>query len=308
MTIRSSIGVAQDDDLLRAIHDAAARACSTGDDAPRAALVLAAGAGKADALRAAAREAFGRIPIVGALVSGILTDAGVLESGAAVLCFHGDALVPSVASGGRGAGLSAATERAGRLILAGGSDRRHYPRGVALAFAGPGSESCASSFLSRWRQIAGPKLRTVFSATAGEALCGPGSEDPGDLAVLCLEGAHQSGVGVAGGFPPGDSMPDAATLVHGAADAATTAVKHLEGHPVRAALIAESAARHAALGSAARAEWVAMREQIGAEVPCLGWLTRAEGGSGRGVIAAGEAGSVIVAALGDAPAPPPRSS
>lgn len=303
MTISGSIGLSRGDDLLRALQDAAEAARRSGGDAPKAALVLVAGAGQTEALATAARESLPRIPLVGGLVAGILTDGSVLTSGAGVLCFYGD-VVPTIASGGRVAGLSAATERAGRLILAGAPDRRHYPRGLALAFSRPGAASFTEEFLVRWRALAGPKLRTIFSATSSDPLCGSGLEAPGELAVLSLEGAYQSGIGVAAGFVPGESIPDAATLVHGAADAATTAVKRLEGHPVRVALIAESAVRHAALGAAARDEWTAMREQIGPDVPCLGWLTRAECGYGRGVTASGETGSVVVAALGDAPVAP----
>src|SRR5260370_38028147 len=91
-------------------------------------------------------------------------------------------------------GLSAASERVGRLVLAGASERRHFPRGVALAFAPPVTESLTDAFLVRWRHLAGPKLRTVISA-AGRPLCGHGAAEPGNLAVLCLERAYKSGVG-----------------------------------------------------------------------------------------------------------------
>ena len=302
MVIRSSFGIAESADPLRAIPDAAAAARrAAGDEQPKAALVLVAGEASARGLGAIAYEAAGGVPVAGASVTGILTDAGLLTVGAAVMCFYGDTLSPSVICAGRPMGLPAATERVGRLILAGASERRHFPRGVALAFAPPVTESLTDGFLVRWRHLAGPKLRTVISVAAGQPLCGPGTADPGDLAVLCLEGVYKSGVGIASGTGPGESNSDAATFVHGAADAAATAVKRLEGQPVRAALIAESAARHATLGRAVRDEWLAMREQIGLDVPCVGWLTTAEGAHGRGA-AAGDTGSVIVVALGEAPA------
>ncbi len=95
--------------------------------------------------------------------------------------------------------------------------------------------------------------------------------------------------------------------MHGAADAAATAVKRLEGQPVRAALVAESAARHAGLGRAVRDEWLAMRERIGPEVPCVGWLTTAEGAYGRAATA-GDTGSLIVVALGEVPVAAPAMS
>jgi FIST C domain len=308
MTIRISLGVVPGDDPLRAIHAAAAAARHSGEEIPKAALVVAAGASSTGALGAAARQSLGPVPISGASVAGILTDAGILTSGAAVMCFYGDALEPSAACAAHTTGLAAATERVSRLILAGACERRHYPRGVALAFARPVAESFAEEFLTRWRRVAGPKLRVVLSATPGAALYGPGSQDPGDLAVLCLEGVYQSGVGVACGFAPGETIPDGQTLVHGAADAAATAVKRLDGHSLRAALIAESAARYAALGPLARDEWLAMREQIGAEVPCLGWLTSAELGCGGGVTPPSETGSVVVAAIGDSPVAVPPAS
>jgi len=309
MAVRSSIGVTRDDDPVRAIHEAAAAArASGGNEAPKAALVISAGAAPADALRTAARESLRGIPIAGMGVAGILTDNGVLIAGAAVLCLFGETLFPSCACGGRAASLRSATERVGRLILSGACDRRHYPRGLALAFARPVAGSCVAEFMRPWRHITGPKLRTIFSATSEEALYGPCSEDPGALTVLTLEGAYESGLGVASGFVPGETVPDATTLVHGAADAAATAVKRLEGHSVRAALIAESAQRHAALGIAARDEWMAMREQIGRDVPCLGWLTRVEFGAGRGLVATTETGSVVVAALGDTPPAPSKPS
>jgi hypothetical protein len=300
MMIRGAFGVAAGDDPVRAIQDAAAAARrSAGDSAPKAALVLVAGGTGVSGLGRAAWEATGGVPVAGASVAAILTDAGRLEAGAAVMCFYGDTLSPSAICVGRPMGLAAATERVGRLILAGASERRHFPRGVALAFASPVTESLADGFLVRWRHLAGPKLRTVISAAAGQPLCAPGAAEPGTLAVLCLEGAYKSGVGFTGAPGPGESTADPATLVHGAADAATTAVKRLEGQPVRAALIVESAARYAGLGAAVRDEWLAMREQIGLDVPCVGWLTTAEGAYGRGATA-GDTGSVIVVALGEA--------
>lgn len=302
MMIRSSFGIAEGDDPLLAIREAAAAARrSAGDERPKAALVLVAGGGAAPGLGAAACESVGGVPVVGASVTGVLTDGGRLTAGAAVMCFYGEALSPCVVCAGRPMGLSAATERVGRLILAGASERRHFPRGVALAFAPPVTESLMDGFLVRWRHLAGPKLRTVISAAAGRPLYGPGGADPGTLAVLCLEGVYKSGVGIASGAGPGEPTSDQTTFVHGAADAAATAVKRLEGQPVRAALIAESAARHDALGGAFRDEWLAMREQVGPEVPCVGWLTTAENAYGRGATA-GDTGSVIVVALGEAPA------
>lgn len=298
--IGSSLGVAQSDDPVRAIQEAATVARrSAGESITRAALVLTAGPDGAAASGTRIRDTFGEIPTVGASVEAILSDAGIVTSGAAVMCFHGDSLVPSVGCGGRAAGLSAATERAGRLILSGARDRRHYPRGLAFAFARP--VVAPGDFSLRWRLLVGPKLLTVFGVSAGPALHAPGSEDPGDLVVLCIEGPYQRGLGVDGGLVPGEPPPAAATLVHGAADAAMTAVKRLEGQTPRAALVAESASRHARLGDRAKDEWMAMRDRIGPDVPCLGWLSGVTCGYGRDATAASEAGALVVAVMGAAP-------
>ena len=300
MTIRSSVGVARGNDLIRAVAEAAAATRRTAEqDAPKAALVLTAGKADRGSVVEAMHEAWGPIPLVGAAVDAILTDQGAVEAGASVACFFGDALNPSFAAAGHVAGLAAAADRVGRLILSGNAYRRHYPRGLALVFARPDAQGLPTEFLARWREIVGPKLRTVFSQVSSGLLYTAGSEDPGCLVVLCLEGAYQTGLGVAQGFAVGDSIPDASTLAHGAADAAVTAVKRLEGQPVRAALVAESVFRHRGLAAASPDEWHEMRERIGAGVNCVGWLTRSECASGHGVVPNGLTGSMIVAALGD---------
>jgi hypothetical protein len=279
---------------------------SLGDERPQAALVLTTAPADVRRVVEAVRGPLGEVPLVGGAVDGILSDRGFVDLGAAVACFVGDTLSPSFAGGGHATGLVAAADRTARLILSGAPHRRHYPRGLALIFASPNAQGQPTDFIAQWREIAGPKLRTVFSQISGGALYGPGSEDPGSVAVLCLEGSYQTGIGVAHGFGPGESVPDTATLAQGAADAAMTAVKRLEGQPVRAALIAESVLRYAEIGATGRDEWREVRETIGSEVTCLGWLTRSECASGRGVTPNGSTGSIIVAALGD-PVPPKNS-
>ncbi len=310
MTVRSSVAVVTGTDA-RAAQDAAVLARrALGADPPKAALILTSGAASGATGWEAAREVLDRVPLVGGSVPGILSDDGLVASGAAVVCFAGGAISPSFAGGGRAAGLVAAADRAGRLILAGAGHRRHFPRGLALAFARSNAGGAHVEFLARWREIAGPKLRTVLSALPGEFLYSSGSEAPGILAVLCLEGPFQSGVGVTGGTqdaPRGEST-DPAMLAHGAADAALTAIKKLEGQPARAALIVENLDRYIGLGAAGRDEWAAMRETIGRDVPCLGWLTAAESAGGRGVVAPGSTGSVIVTVVGDAPSHPPTGA
>jgi FIST N domain len=299
MTVSSSVGAVRGDDLLCAATEAATAARrSLADVAPQAALVLTAGGQASDAMVPALRDALGSIPMAGGAVAGILTHEGVIDAGAAVMCFAGERLSPSTGCGAAAADLQAATERAGRLILSGSASRRRYPRGVALAFTREGTGSLTAEFLAPWRTVMGPKLRNVCSAVG--SIYSSGMTAPGHLAVLCLEGHYQSGFGLANGYVPGEVPVDLEALVHGAADAASIAVKRLDGQPVRAVLVAQSAARHAALGRLAREEWAAVREQVGAHVPMLGWLTAAECGCGHGTMPTGERGSLIVVALGDA--------
>jgi FIST N domain len=299
MTVSSSVGAARGGDLLRAAIEAATTARrSLAEIAPQAALVLTAGSSAPQALVPALRETLGSIPIAGGAVAGILTHEGVIDTGAAVMCFAGERLSPSTGCGAAAADLQAATERAGRLILSGSVSRRRYPRGLALAFTREGTGSLTAQFLAPWRTVMGPKLRNICSAVG--AIYASEASGPGHLAVLCLEGHYQSGFGLANGYVPGEVPVDLEALVHGAADAASTAVKRLDGQPVRGVLVAQSAARHAVLGPLAQEEWMAVREQVGADVPMLGWLTSAECGCGHGTMPSGETGSLIVVAFGDA--------
>jgi hypothetical protein len=298
MTIRSSIGVACGEDLPGALREAARAARASHEGEPQAALVLTTVALAPALVAGIMAEVCGPVPMAGGPVAGILTDERVIETGAAVMCFSGDRLAPTIGCGTNGRSLHGSTERAGRLILAGSATRRRYPRGFALAFVRAEDELLTTEFLAPWRSVMGPKLRTMCSAVTSDVLYSSSARDIGGLSVLCLEGQYQSGVGLAPGCDGGcEQQPD--TLVHGAVDAAVTALKRLEGQPARGLLVVESAARHRALGSRARQEWQAMREQMPAQVPCLGWLTRAECASGHGVVPSTETGSVVVAAIGD---------
>jgi hypothetical protein len=252
-----------------------------------------------DVARRHVTDTLGVIPWAGGVVPGILTDDGIITAGAAVMCFSGEVLAPSVASSGVSDDLGAATDRVGRLILAGAVYRRHYPRGMALAFARSGS-SVPGEFPARWRGLAGPRLRTILNVLTGPAYHGPGIEESGLLTVLCLEGAHQTGVGVAPGLD--GTAATIPLLVQCAVEAALSASKRLEGQPARAALIVESAERFRRLGAASRDEWAAIREKVGHDVPCLGWLVRSAHAFGRGVIGGGSSDAVAVVVLGDVPA------
>jgi hypothetical protein len=299
MTVSSSVGAVRGSDVLRAAMEAATMARrSLAEVAPQAALVLTAGGRAPEALLPTLRETLGSIPMAGGAVAGILTHDGVLDAGAAVMCFAGERLSPSTGCGAGARGLEAATERAGRLILSGSVSRRRYPRGLALAFTHEGAGSLTTEFLAPWRTVMGPKLRNICSAVG--SIYASEAAGPGHLAVLCLEGHYQSGFGLANGYVPGEIPVDLEALVHGAADAASIAAKRLDGQPVRGVLVAQSAARHAALGPLAQEEWMAVREQVGPDVPMLGWLTAAECGCGHGTMPSGETGSFIVVAFGDA--------
>lgn len=298
MTIRSSVGMACGRDLPEAVREAAQAARATHEGEPHAALVVTTGALAPGVVAGIIGDVLGSVPMAGGPVAGLLTDEGVIDHGAAVMCFSGDRFAPTVGCGGGGRSLHGSTDRAGRLILAGNVTRRRYPRGVALAFVRGEGELLTTEFLAPWRSVMGPKLRTMCSSVTADALYCSSTRDVGGLAVLCLEGQYQSGIGLAHGCN-GEAECQPETLVHGAVDAAVTAVKRLEGQPARGMLVIESAARYRALGDRARQEWQAMREHMPSHVPCLGWLTRAECASGHGIVPTSETGSVVVAALGD---------
>jgi hypothetical protein len=81
-------------------------------------------------------------------------------------------------------------------------------------------------------------------------------------------------------------------------DAVGTALKNLEGRPPRALFFVESVHRAASLSSeGCRRELEAIREQVGPEVPLLGWLTSAEVTPRNGSVPVCQSGSVVAVAL-----------
>lgn len=290
-----SVGLSQARDLVEATREAArqARQGLTGGP-PQAALIVTAG----DPLPMAgniAREVLGPIPIAGGGSAGLISDAGILRHGVAVVCFRSDDwVIQSACAGPAALAPSLAADRAARLILAGRPNRRRYPRGVALAFADFRATDGAGSLAGRWRQIMGPRLKGVGSVIPeGQGLYCGAVPEPGPLSVLCLEGPGPVGIEWTsmrlGGEPPmGAEVHLMAAggngLQQAARDAAVTAVKRLEGQPPRGLLAVESAARWAVQEDTALREWEAVREQVPPETPCLGWLTAAElvfGGGGQ---------------------------
>jgi hypothetical protein len=80
-------------------------------------------------------------------------------------------------------------------------------------------------------------------------------------------------------------------------DAVGTALKKLEGRFPRGVLVVESVHRHASHSGEAWDEWEAIREQVGSEVPLLGWLTSAEVTPRNGSVPVCQSGSVVAVAL-----------
>lgn len=198
------IGLSQASDLADAIREAArqARGALRGG-APQGALVVSAG----DPIPGAgsiAREVLGIVPVAGAGSAGLLTDAGIVSRGAAVVCFRSEDWVVQSACAGSGAVAPvAAADRVARLILSGRPNRRRYPRGVALAFGDRRAAQGAAPFSNRWREIMGPKLKSVGSFVPDtQALYCGAVRDTGPLSVLCLEGPGPVGIGVGSGWAP----------------------------------------------------------------------------------------------------------
>src|SRR5262249_59832703 len=89
--------------------------------------------------------------------------------------------------------------------------------------------------------------------------------------VACLEGAYATGLGYADAVAhEGTEAPDAHGLIHGAIDATRTAVKRLDGTPVRLVFAMGTEARHRALGDRAAEEWAAIPSEPGGATACVG--------------------------------------
>jgi len=370
------VGLSRASDLTMAIREAAREARERlSGGSPQAALIVTAGQALAKA-GAVAREVLGPIPIAGGAGAGLLTDAGVVSNGAAVFCFRSEEWAFQSACAGPGAVAPIpAADRVARLILSGRPNRRRYPRGLSVAFQDARVADGASRLTTRWREIMGPKLKSVGGLPAdARGLYCDAVEDPGPLSVLCLEGPGPVGVGVGLGWAPltltciatrtdgclvheldgrpaadvyreaipgsaqdptrfplglaaaedrwlirsvvriegtslrlGGELPLGAEVhlmtastngLHQAArDTVVTALKRLEGQPLRALLVIESAGRLAVQNGLARREWETIREHAAPEIQCVGWLTTFEfvpGGSG---LADLQNGSVVVVAF-----------
>jgi hypothetical protein len=266
---------------------------------PHLALVVTGGAAKGDVV-GAIRAILGPVGVAGGASTGLLTDRGCTTTGAIVIAVSDAEHAASGVSCGAGRDLVDAGKATARLMLAGWPFRHRYPRGLGFAFARSGHGGPASHFLDAWRELMGPKMRTVCGIMPVPVLYGASNGSP-LASVACLEASYSTGLGYADGFTDPAAAPTVETLTHGAVDAAVTALKRLEDDPLRLVVVVESAARRQALGSAADAEWAAIRHEVGERAPCVGWVCEQVAAYGRGVRPVDVPGSLVVAAIGDSP-------
>ncbi|MBM3219758.1 MAG: hypothetical protein FJZ38_13975 [Candidatus Rokubacteria bacterium] len=282
--------------MLKAILAAAATARADLDGVtPHLAIVLATASPGGDVTRAI-RGVLGPIGVTGGVTAGLLTDQGLVTDGAMVVCVSNAEGATSGVAATSGRRLADAAQAAARLVLAGWPFRGRYPRGFALGFSTHASGAPAAGFLTPWRELMGPKMRTACGTMAAEVF--GAASTPALASVGWLEAAYLMGLGLTEGAPDADMM------IHGSVDATRTALKWLEGKPARIVFALESMARFRALGSAAEREWAAIREQVRehdgpSAGPCVGWLCEEVGAYGRGVHPVDVPGALVIAALGD---------
>jgi len=294
------VGVETGRDTFEAML-AAAAAARADLDSPVAhlAIVVTTSAPRDDVARAI-RGVVGPVGITGGVTSALLTERGLVTEGALViLASNGDGAASGVAAT-NGRKLGDAAQAAARLMLAGRPFREAYPRGVSLAFTAHGSGAPAAEFLRPWRELMGPKMRTVCGVLSSATVFGA-SSTPALASVGCLEAPYQIGLGLAEGMLPDH---DADVNIHGSVEATRSALKGLEERPARLVLTLASTARYRTLGAAVGREWSAIREQVRqhderTDPPCVGWLCDEVAAYGRGVHPVDVPGALVVAALGD---------
>jgi hypothetical protein len=292
--LKATVGFRAHQDGRRAAIEAAEMVRAGLDGATaQLALVVTTGA-DADDPSGAVREVLGPIGVAGGRTSGLLLDSGFTTEGVVVIgiAAEGDAATGAACLGAPD--LGEAGRGTARLIMSGWPFRLRYPRGLGIAFVSAGSPIL---FLENWRQFMGPKMRTLCGAMPGGVV--HGSAKPGRVAsVACIEASYATGLGYAEGFTP-DHVPDAVTLIQGATEATTTALKRLDERSARLVLVLDSVARRAALGEKADAEWSAILSEVGDRAPCVGWLCERVGGYGRGIQPTDQPGALMIAAIGD---------
>lgn len=295
--LRVGVGIERGPDALDALIAAATTARAELDGTtPHLAVAVTTAAPRGDVARAV-RGVLGPVGIAGGVSGGLLTDQGLVTDGALVLCVSNTEGATSGVAATAGRRIEDAAQAAARLVLAGWPFRGRYPRGIALAFTAHASGAPAGGFLTPWRELMGPKMRTVCGTMTGDVF--GAASTPALASVGCLEAGYLMGLGLA---DRASSDPD--VMVHGSVDATRTALKWLEGHPARVVLALESAARYRALGGAADREWAAIRDQVREHDgtnggKCIGWLCEEVAAYGRGVHPVDVPGALVVAALGD---------
>jgi hypothetical protein len=298
--LRIGVGFGPSPDLLAAVVQAAVTAQTALEGAtPHLAVVVTVGVPSGDVI-APVRAVLGPVGVAGGVTSGLLIDRGCMTTGALVIAVADAEHAASGVSAAAGRDLTEAGRAAARLMLAGWPFRHRYPRGLGFAFGRPGYGAPAATFLDAWRELMGPKMRTVCATMPGPVVFGSASSTP-IVSVACLEASYSTGLGFADGFSAEQPRPDAEVLTHGSVDAALTALKRLEEDPLRLVVVIESAARREALGKAADAEWTAIRQEVGERAPCVGWLCEQVAAYGRGVRPVDVPASLVVAAIGDPP-------
>ena len=261
------------------------------------ALVVTAGAPRGDVV-AEARRVLGSVAVAGGEVAALLTDHGPMQSGALVIAI---ANAEGAASGAATTGAREpkdAGRAVARLTLAGWPFRAHYPRGLGIAFARAAAEDSALAFLDAWRAYMGPKMRTVCCTVASNLVHGGADAT---ASVAAIEASYATGLGYHDAAAADGGPVTRAQLVHGAADAALTALKRLEGRPAHLVLVIASAERQALLGAAAADEWSAIRSLVDERTSCVGWVSERVAAYGRGVQPTAAPGPLVVLAVGESP-------
>src|SRR5437667_60996 len=172
---KRGIGLQQGPDPFEAVLAAAAMAREDLDGAtPNLAIVVTTAPPRGDLTRAL-RSVFGPVGITGGVTAGLLTEQGFVTEGALVLCVSNAEGGASGVAATNGRRLSDAAQAAARLVLAGWPFRGRYPRGISVAFTGHGSGAASTGFLANWRELMGPKMRTVCGVmtTRTAVVCTP---------------------------------------------------------------------------------------------------------------------------------------
>lgn len=285
-------------DTAQAVGRAAAIAGARLNGAdPDLALVVTAGATRGDVV-GDVRRVLGPIGVAGGEVAALLTDHGPMQGGALVIAIANAEGAASGAAAAAARDPKDAGQAVARLTLAGWPFRAHYPRGLGIAFACAAADDSARTFLDSWRGYMGPKMRTVCSAVASNLVHGAADAM---ASVAAIEASYATGLGYHDAARADGAPVSPAALIHGAADAALTALKRLEGRPAHLVLVVESVERHELLGAAAADEWAAIRSLQDERTQCVGWLTERVAAYGRGVQPTAAPGPLVVLAIGESP-------